>query len=80
MKKTLFNYALVITSALFLTGCEEHADYESTQPTEIYFKKTFSTMIYSIEIEGHKYIVFSGTKKGGIIHSESCQCKKETTK
>lgn len=77
MKKTLFNYALVIASALFLTGCEEHADYESAQSTERYFKKTFTTMIYSIEIEGHKYIVFNGSQKGGIIHSESCPCIKE---
>lgn len=77
MKQVLFKCVLVIASALFLTGCEEHAYYESEQSTERYFKKTFDTIIYSIEIEGHKYIIFNGFRKGGIIHSESCPCMKE---
>lgn len=85
MKQTLFNCVLVITSALFLTGCEEHSDYESAQSTKRCSNKPLMTImystltkcIYSAEIEGHKYIVFDGTNKGGIIHSESCQCKKE---
>lgn len=29
-----------------------------------------------IEIEGHKYIIMSGYNCGGIIHAESCGCKK----
>ena len=29
-----------------------------------------------IEIEGHKYIIMTGYKCGGIIHAESCGCKK----
>lgn len=37
---------------------------------------TASTEVYSIEIEGHMYIIFDGIHKGGIIHSESCTCKR----
>ena len=79
MKHTLINYALIIASALCLSGCEENTDSASTQPNGKYFKNSFGACIYSVEIEGHEYIIFDGYRKGGIIHSESCQCKKETT-
>jgi hypothetical protein len=29
-----------------------------------------------VEIEGHKYVIMVGFKCGGIIHAESCDCKK----
>jgi hypothetical protein len=28
-----------------------------------------------VEIEGHLYVIYSGTYKGGIIHAEHCPCK-----
>ena len=77
MKQALFNCALVIASALCLAGCEEHTASEQSQPNVKYLMRTFSTVIYSICIEGHDYIVFNGYRKGGITHSESCPCKKE---
>lgn len=66
----------VIVSALCLAGCSVKDDPASVPPEERYFKKSASTFIYSIEIEGHEYIIFDGFRKGGIIHSESCPCKK----
>lgn len=76
MNTILFNGALVIASALCLAGCEVNVDSASTPPREKYFKKSASTFIYSIEIEGHEYIIFDGIRKGGIVHSESCPCRK----
>nr|DAW32900.1 MAG TPA: protein of unknown function (DUF4969) [Caudoviricetes sp.] len=76
MKTLWICYALVIASALCLAGCGEKDDSASAPPRERYFKKSASTFIYSIEIEGHEYIVFDGFRKGGIVHSESCTCKK----
>lgn len=29
-----------------------------------------------VKIEGHKYVIMIGYKSGGIIHAESCDCKK----
>ena len=29
-----------------------------------------------VEIEGHKYVIMISIKSGGIIHAESCRCKK----
>lgn len=79
MNTILFKGALaVIASALCLAGCDDDVNSTSTSvpPEERYFKKSATTFIYSIEIEGHEYIIFDGMRKGGIIHSESCQCKK----
>lgn len=80
MRQTLFNCALVITSALCLAGCEEHTASEPSQSNVKFHMRTFGTLIYAICIEGHDYIVFDGYNKGGIIHSESCPCKKEAKK
>ena len=77
MKQTLFNYALVIASALCIAGCEK---YEKVQTNGKYRNTTIGVRMYSIEIEGHDYIVFDGYRKGGITHSESCPCKKEAKK
>lgn len=65
----------VVGSALCLAGCGVKDDSASDPSKEKYFKRSVSSCIYSIEIEGHEYIVFDGVYKGGIVHSESCPCK-----
>ena len=95
MKQTLCNYALVIASALCLSGCEEQTYSAPAQSAPALsaqvptaqaqskvkcYKPTGDIQIYSIEIKGHVYIIFDGYRKGGIIHSESCPCKKEKMK
>ena len=80
MKQTLFNCALVIASSLFLAGCVDHVEHTDTAPAQSnvkYYRRTSGTAIYSICIEGHEYIILNGYRKGFIIHSESCPCKKE---
>ena len=80
MKYTLCNCALVIASALCLSGCEVHTSYEPAQSNVKYYRRTRGTAIYSICIERHEYIILNGDRKCYIIHSESCQCKKEAKK
>lgn len=77
MKTPWIVCTLAVASALYLAGCgvDANSTSTSTPSTERYFKKSMSTFIYSIEIEGHKYIIFDGVRKGGIIHSESCPCR-----
>lgn len=76
MKTLWIGYTLAIASALCLAGCGVNDDSASDPSKEKYFKQSASTCIYAIEIEGHEYIVFDGFRKGGIVHSESCTCKK----
>ena len=87
MKKTLFIYALIIASALCLSGCEEYEQLQAqqlqAQQSQIkvkYYNPVMGVHIYSIDIEGHCYIVFDGHYKGSIIHSESCPCKNKVAK
>ena len=76
MNTLWIGYTLAAASALCLAGCGVDVDSTSTPSVERYFKKSASTFIYSIEIEGHEYIIFDGMRKGGIVHSESCPCRK----
>lgn len=76
MKTHWVGYTLSAALALCLAGCGINDDSASDPSKEKYFKKTVNTLIYSIEIERHKYIIFDGFRKGGIIHSESCPCRK----
>lgn len=68
-------YLIVCAAALAVAGCED-GNETNRETDRKYHMRTFSTVIYSIEIEGHQYIIFDGSRKGGIIHSESCLCKK----
>lgn len=76
MKMLWIYYTIVIASVLYFAGCGVNVDLASVQSKEMYFKRSMGTKIYSITIEGHKYIIFDGAYKGCIIHSESCPCKK----
>lgn len=76
MKTPWIGYTLAIASALCLAGCEGDVDLAPAPPGEKYFRKSASTLMYSIEIEGHEYIIFEGFHKGGIVHSGSCSCRK----
>lgn len=79
MKMLWICYTTVIAFALCLVGCGVNVDSSFVQlkeSKERCFKRSMSVEIYSIIIEGHKYIIFDGTYKGCIIHSESCPCKK----
>lgn len=61
---------LIICAALVFAGCE------GGEKRQRYVFTSF-TEVYSVEIEGHKYIIFDALNKGGITHSESCECKKK---
>lgn len=76
MKTPWISYTLAVASALCLAGCGAKDDSALSPLKGKYFKKSMTTLIYSIEIEGHEYIIFNGTYKGNIIHSESCPCRK----
>lgn len=69
---------LILLIAICCCGCNTTDVRKSTTydvvPLKIYVSDATKS-IYTIEIEGHVYVVFSGTYKGGIIHAEHCPCK-----
>ena len=68
---------LICLAALGLVGCRsiETEKIKATDTTKLKYYRNDHTTIYSIEIEGHLYIVFDGYHEGGIIHAEHCSCK-----
>ena len=65
MKKIL---AILVMLAALLASCDG-------KKPEIR-NNVASYSIYVDTIRGHEYIILNGMYLGGIIHSESCPCKK----
>lgn len=77
MKKILILLATMCCCGCGNTGVtKEKPTEEPTQNTNIkLYYKELATILYTAEIEGHLYVIYSGTYKGGIIHAEHCPCK-----
>jgi hypothetical protein len=75
MKKLML--IVMIGFGTMLVGCGDPPSSENVHDkdnTWMPHGQCISTKV--IEIEGHKYIIMVGFKCGGIIHAESCSCKK----
>lgn len=68
---------LILLAAICCCGCStiETKEVKTTETTKIKYYRLDHTSIYSIEVEGHLYIVFDGYHEGSIIHAEHCPCK-----
>jgi hypothetical protein len=69
---------LILLAAICCCGCSsvETKATSTTETTKIkYYRNDIGGHIYSVEVEGHLYIVFGTTHGGGIIHAEHCPCK-----
>lgn len=73
MKKILILLAAICCCRCSTTDVRMSTTYDVV-PVKIYVSDSAKD-IYTIEIEGHIYVVFSGVYKGGIIHAEHCPCK-----
>lgn len=61
MKKLLF-FAVIV-----LCGCYDKAPV----------RRNGTNCLFIETIEGHDYVVYDGYNKGGIVHAESCSCKRK---
>ena len=66
MKKLIF--ILIMTLCLSFTACDDSANTPVAEIPYLY-------KVYVIKIDNHDYLVAKG-RGIGIIHSESCPCKK----
>lgn len=69
---------LILLTAFCCCGCGS-TEIDATQNVQKHYKvMSFGRgSIYSVEVEGHIYIVFDGAYCGNIIHAEHCPCKKK---
>lgn len=69
---------LILLATICCCGCGsvETKAASTTETTKIkYYRNDIGGRIYSIEVEGHLYVVFGSSRGGGIIHAEHCPCK-----
>lgn len=72
MKKLMLFAVIGLGSVL--TGCDSYEESPDKDTTWSFHGIDVLTKV--VEIEGHKYIIMDGYYSGGIIHAESCGCKK----
>jgi hypothetical protein len=69
---------LILLAVICCCGCSD-IETKVTATDDItrikVYKNDVGCRIYSVEIEGHIYLIYSGDYKGGIIHAEHCPCK-----
>lgn len=69
---------LILLVAICCCGCNDTGT-NTTEPSEKlnieqYFKNS-TTEVFTMEIEGHLYLVYDGHNACGILHAEHCPCK-----
>ena len=68
---------VILLTAIYCGGCSTGVtEEEPTQNLNVqYYYKSTDTVLSTVEIEGHLYIIYDGYNCGAIIHAEHCHCK-----
>lgn len=70
---------IILIIAIFCVGCYcgyTAVEYQSAYVVSRYELEHYE-LIYKVKIEGHTYILWKGSQKGGIVHDPDCQCNKK---
>lgn len=67
---------LLALLALTLTGCGEDAQMGKAC-TDQQWLNSVDDKIVTAEYNGHRYIVYKGTERGGITHDPDCPCREK---
>ena len=69
---------LILLATICCCGCGS-VETKATSTTEMtkikYYRNDIGGSIYSVEVEGHLYVVFRAPRGAEIIHAEHCPCK-----
>ena len=69
---------LILLAAICFCSCDvtetDRTIHNDNVPVK-YYRLDNTGRVYTIEIEGHIYIVTGSCSGGGIIHAEHCECK-----
>jgi hypothetical protein len=66
---------VMVGLSTMLVGCSDSLEDASDKDNK-WISHGIDVVTKVVEIEGHKYIIMYGYYSGGIIHAESCGCKK----
>ena len=67
MKKKIY---LLLLALPLIVGCGAQSEEKNGRKIV-----GITDEIYTVEVEGHKYVIYDGYNQGGIVHAESCPCK-----
>lgn len=71
---------LIFLIAICCCGCTSSDVIQSNAdvaiPLKVYVSDPSQT-IFTVDIEGHTYLIFEGINKAGMVHAEHCSCKKK---
>lgn len=68
---------LVVLAAICCCGCsnkEVDTEIKNVENITIYYED-WNTIVYTMEIQNHTYLIWRSGYGGGIIHAEHCKCK-----
>lgn len=65
---------LILLTGILLCGCS-CTEMPPAQKEDEKYVDDRRYSIFSLEVEGHIYIVYAGMQSGYIIHAEHCPCK-----
>lgn len=69
---------LIVLLALPFVGCSVSGNEPvgSSSIEEVpWTRHGHGVYVKTIDVDGHRYVLFSGCRQGGIVHAESCACK-----
>lgn len=79
MKKILiFLLATICCCGCYSTGTNTIEPSERINVKQ-YYKDT-TTWVFTMEVEGHLYLVYDSSYKCGILHAEHCPCRERSGK
>lgn len=73
MKKILILLVAICLCGCNGTGTNTIAPSERLNVKQYY--KDATTWVFTMEVEGHLYLVYDSYNKCGILHAEHCPCK-----
>lgn len=73
MKKILILLTTICCWGCHSTGTNTIEPSEKINVRQYY--KDNTTLVFTMEVEGHLYLVYDGHYNGGILHAEHCPCK-----
>lgn len=71
---------LLALLALTMTGCKKPTPEERQQIQERLQKIDDENLLddlHTVEYNGHSYIIYKGSQKGGITHDPDCPCREK---
>ena len=73
MKKILILLAAICYCGCHSTGTNTIEPSEKINVRQYY--KDSTTRVFTMEVEGHLYLVYDGHNACGVLHAEHCPCK-----